>query len=359
MLTNVLLFSVICKAALCTESQENNAEFGLPAEMGRGEDAIPSKDACYTSSFLQSHTTGLSLPAALDEVKESEGTPSGLTFLLRTGGPDSSERIQAIKDTWGHSLSMGPSGQIVPFVPDNECLQTYGDNHGRGLTCLEAKNELSVAARGDFTWLLIIDDDVYVNVKNLQHALGNLDPAKSSVYGIKGCGHCEEDRGGLCGGGGYLISRQNLQELTSQKKVFVGQFNSEPDQEWCDVRFACTAQMHGLTLESLEGLYGWAFDTDALEDKAVYSTDVLPLTFHYAGPGPMGRMRTLHAKFESAADLLELPAGISVAEYWSMQQENIRLHNSNMKKLQEHRSKVNEEAASILFENEANISKRS
>lgn len=230
-----------------------------------------------------------------------------IVFLLRTGGYNSADHIKAIKETWGKHLSWGPNGRIVPFVEDPDCKQKYGNNHGFGLTCLESHNELELLSRNDFEFVFIIDDDVYVNVDNLEQAIMKHQVGTNMTWGIPGCGKCESGRkSGFCGGGGYLVPRHNLALMASKPSRFLEEFNREPDQVWCDVRFACVAQLHNLSLEPMNGLYGWAFQSTTEEDKAIRSKEVPPLTFHYASPE---RMRDLHKKFQQPS-LLQLGAGV-------------------------------------------------
>ncbi|CAE8611896.1 unnamed protein product [Polarella glacialis] len=147
---------------------------------------------------------------------------------------------------------------------------------------MEANNEVQMLDRKDFTWLVVIDDDVYVNVDNLKRVLSSFDAKKKKVYGTPGCGFCGQKIGaGFCGGGGYMLSQDSLTSMAAQKENFTKEFNSEPNQEWSDVRFGCVAMAHGLELSSLPGLYPWRVPSDS---EVIYSTEVPLLTLHYADP---------------------------------------------------------------------------
>lgn len=227
--------------------------------------------------------------AQLKRRDDSVGTESEIkvTFLVRTGGPESQRRLSAIRSTWGKHL---PKRSLQLLAPDSFCNKTYGDNHGPGLTCLEAVAELKIMQRKDFDWLVVVDDDVYVHLGNLVAQLENIATDVRAVWGIPGCGHCDGGASGLCGGGGYAVSRVNLVHMASagwpptrlEKHTFMHDFMSGPDTEWCDVRFACVAQHHGLHLKLLGGLYGWNLSSAADLDAAMRSTDVPPITFHCA-----------------------------------------------------------------------------
>ncbi len=56
----------------------------------------------------------------------------------------------------------------------------------------------------------------------------------------------------------------------------------DPDSDWCDVRFACVAQHHNLSLTVIDGVYGWPFENASLENDTIeMKTSVIPLVFHY------------------------------------------------------------------------------
>jgi len=281
---------------------------------------------------------------AYDEVgpQQSFSQQKRVIFLVRTGGNSSRQRLDAIRSTWAKGLEdanyaakytvTGPdrpkvdwTASMVVIASDAECKRKYGDNHERGLTCLEAKAELELMKRTDFDWVMVIDDDVYVNVENVFKWLSRRPEGKSAVWGIPGCGECGTPNNhltGLCGGPGYAVTRENLARMAnssgppgkSMQQAFLKDFMTGPDAEWCDVRFSCVAQHHGLQMREAPGFYGWTFQSDDDENSAIRSTEVPPLTFHYADPP---RMRRLHAKFEHFSASGESFIGIrmDVAEY--------------------------------------------
>ncbi len=63
------------------------------------------------------------------------------------------------------------------------------------------------------------DDDVYVHVPNLLKRIPTLRKHAPYMWGIPGCGPkavcTKKGRVGLCGGGGYLLSKQNLGDRCS------------------------------------------------------------------------------------------------------------------------------------------------
>ena len=213
-----------------------------------------------------------------------------LLILLRTGSSDSNSRLQSIENTWASRLA---DGQLRIMEGNEFCREKYGDNHWEGLTCLEAANHIEImnSTLTNFTWLLIVDDDTYVVVDRFASLLDRLDPHHPVVYGSPGCGNCGQNRTGLCGGGGYFISRNNLLKmagLTDQQPVmpsvahaFIEHFMQEPDRVWCDVRFGCVAQDMGLRLINQQGLYGNPL-IDENEEKRIIRLEQSypPLVFH-------------------------------------------------------------------------------
>lgn len=211
-----------------------------------------------------------------------------LAILMRTGGPNSHERLKSVNRTWAQDLE---DGSLFLLPPDAECVAKYGNNHGMGLTCLEAKAHLKLMSRTDFDWLLIVDDDTYVFAQRLRDTLQGMDVDKKEVYGIPGCGKCAHGLHGFCGGGGYMISRVNLLRMASLEhgpvpaaiqSSFLQSFMQNPDNDWCDVRFACVAQDAGLKPTAVKGLYGWSISGATKERRIVeLKQDAPPLVLHY------------------------------------------------------------------------------
>lgn len=170
------------------------------------------------------------------------------------------------------------------------CRQRWGDNHWEGLTCLEANAHVEIMNRTDFTWLLVVDDDTYVVVDRLTSLLKTLDPRRLQVFGNSNCGDCGGGRKGLCGGGGYFLSRQSLLHMAgmsdgpvppSVSQAFIDHFMQKPDNVWCDVRFGCVAQDMGLRLVYQDGMYGNPIENEAALSKIIRLKKYKPpLVFH-------------------------------------------------------------------------------
>jgi len=212
-----------------------------------------------------------------------------LLILLRTGSSNSTSRVLSINQTWASRLA---DGQLRIMEGNERCHRKYGDNHWKGLTCLEATNHIQIMndTQTNFTWLLIVDDDTYVVVDRLTNLLDRLDPHQPAAFGAPGCGNCGKNRTGFCGGGGYFISRKNLLRMAglidrpvilSVAHAFIEHFMQEPDSVWCDVRFGCVAQDIGLRLINQPGLYGNPLNDENEEKRIIrLEQDSPPLVFH-------------------------------------------------------------------------------
>jgi len=221
----------------------------------------------------------------------AEASPS-LAVLVRTGGPQSESRMKSVTETWGGDIE---KGKFVTMQSNQHCKEKYGDNHQKGLTCLEAASDLQLMNRTDFDWLLVVDDDVYVFVDRVRDTLNNVKASDARVYGVPGCGDCAGGKHGFCGGGGYILSRQSLLKMAASTSAPVSQeagtaflehMMKNRGSDWADVSFGCVAMEKGLELESVQGMFGNPVqDSKGKYDQAqevsmVESSEVPALVFH-------------------------------------------------------------------------------
>jgi hypothetical protein len=83
--------------------------------------------------------------------------------LLRTWASVLPEEDLFIVSTKAAQIAMGPSYSFK--VQGTECF----DDRYVGLTCIEAHIHLFAAQKaGEFDWLFVVDEDVYVQVQNLK-----------------------------------------------------------------------------------------------------------------------------------------------------------------------------------------------
>lgn len=275
-----------------------------------------------------------------------------ILYVVRTWHPNYDTRLPSIMKTWASTLDSSALlivGDKHLQNPTVHAATGCGTDHHVGLTC-KTGHSLALAAEkiGSRPWAFLIDDDVYVNTSNLEDLLKKHDPTRLIALGIPGCGapHCDDHQGGFCGGGGYALSRAALKalvdrptptdfhnELLDMTKVFY-----PGEVPWDDITTTCLMKRRGITVEKIDGLYGWRLpdsSTAAPDGKlsqqtktAIHSSNPLPLTFHYIAPQ---EMYTIHNQFlnpgsEDLSLLQEVNSGPNYAEQMRryIQDENLR-----------------------------------
>lgn len=139
-----------------------------------------------------------------------------------------------------------------------------------------------MVSQHDFDWLVVVDDDAYVNVAGMRKVL-ELQTGGRTMLGILGCGG-PTCRNGFCGGGGYILSKEAAQELVAEKNPggFFEEFMDVCKRECTqneDIAVAQLGRRRGMEPQRLGGLHGWRLKP---EDKAeVQGCHREPLTFHY------------------------------------------------------------------------------
>jgi len=270
--------------------------------------AIPQKNACAegvsaADKFLSS-LHAKRHPVVVDHTPLlPTNAHKQLLVLMRTGGSWSKTRFQNVMRTWGQDLE---PGSLVLLERNLDCKMKFGENHGRGLTCLEAKADLKLMNRTDYDWLLVVDDDAYVFVDRVRAMLKSLSPTKREVYGVTNCGNCGHGRKGLCGGGGFLLSRRSLLSMANAKAApvphaiqdsFLTRFVSPPTENYSDVRFGCMAQDAGLRLVHVRGMYSWHEEFSKERGIVALLQGDPPLVMHYiVGEWHFQRLRREHLK---------------------------------------------------------------
>jgi len=232
------------------------------------------------------------------------------------------EQMSAIADTWAQDvgqqrlLVVGVEGSIPGVVYKQAPMCKEGHVENTGVSCKEATMITTAYALGA-DWVIVLGSDNYAFPQHFEERLANEDASKSQILGIWGCGgghFCGDHLGGLCGGGGYAISRGAMDAMVGKEEGAAEKFIEESmrtarDESgfWCDQVTACIARRRGVEMVQLEGLYGWRLCevSDGRKCSGMYATEddlhaytekiLLPnpkaLTFHYVDP-PM--MHALH-----------------------------------------------------------------
>lgn len=325
-----------CSSAGLNPASDATCPYTSLLQIGQNSDTFVSDDVHRVASRMH----------------HSSKTQGDILYIVRTWHKNYETRLPSILETWASKLDssslliVGDQDRQNPTVHAATGCKT---DHHIGLTC-KTGHSLALAAEqiGNRPWAFVIDDDVYVNTSNLESLLKSRDASKLVALGIPGCGtpHCDDHQGGFCGGGGYALSRAALKalvdkpsatdfhnELLDMTKVFYP--NETP---WDDITTTCLMKRRGITVEKIDGLYGWRIpDTSkaAPDGKlsqtykhAIHSSSPLPLTFHYVSPQ---EMYTIHDQFmkpvpEKVSLLQEITTGPSYAEQLRqyIEQENLR-----------------------------------
>lgn len=239
------------------------------------------------------------------------------------------EQLNAVAETWAKDVSSQNQKLLVVGVNGSAPGVTYklapmcedGHINNPGISCKEA-TLLSTGYKLGADWVVVAGSDNYVLPKNWEELLAKEDKNKPQILAIFGCGggkYCEDGKSGICGGGGYAISKSALDKMIGKGKGSGQKFIKESMKTamtvgggWSDQVTSCIARRHGVAEVQLAGLYGWKLCADsAMEcnfDKATYrakitSTNPKALTFHYIGPS---EMRTIHKLYKDSL------AGVSV-----------------------------------------------
>lgn len=317
---SLLVFAILVESSIqVTPDAEGCSAGGCEAIQVSNASCAPSANLLQVA---RSSETIPSLKLNLDAASPTHKAKGNILYVIRTWHKNYDTKLPSILETWASTVD----GSSLLIVGDQDlqnstvhaatgCL----NDHNVGLTC-KTGHSLALAAEmiGTYSWAFVIDDDVYVNTSNLEGELKKHDASKLVALGRPGCGapHCDDHQGGLCGGGGYALSRAALKalvdkptakdfqnELLDMTKVFY-----PGETPWDDVTTACLVKRRGITIENLEGLYGWRVpggSTPAPDGKlsssyigAIHSVNPLPLTFHYISPEEMYTIQSQFMKPE-------------------------------------------------------------
>jgi len=178
-----------------------------------------------------------------------------------------------------------------------------GSDHDVGLACRDGfALKLAAEIMPEADWIFIADDDLYVITSNVRRILAQYDAKVPITLGITGCGPncCEDHNGGLCGGGGYAISRAALHamlhktqsvepDIPLSKKLEEAAQDEHLTDGWDDIAMSCVMKRSGIQLQELEGLYGFGPEQQDPHDfftQAISSMSPMPLSFHLPSTDP-------------------------------------------------------------------------
>ena len=195
------------------------------------------------------------------------------------------------------------------------------NNHQAGIVCIEGR-ALHYARHhpGSWSWMMIVDDDVYVNLPNLWKMLSELSQRNAAapvLYGVPGCGKeplsCDQPKRpsylGLCGGAGYVMTRQTLYRLVGDGNVsawmrywmHLGKWVlNHTGGWWSDITASCVAQRAGLHIrrDGHDRMHAWSLrgtsKASVNVSSLVASFQRGGVSYHYVGKFGMPSMKKMH-----------------------------------------------------------------
>lgn len=250
---------------------------------------------------------------------EAGGPRASVVYGVMTNGlPEYREKLASQVETW----AAGPleerrffavAGKGAPASPaagliiDESC-----PDDRQGLVCKEERLIEEGYDRAT-DWFVILGEDNYVDTERLERVLGSRTASTPVVLGITGCGkqttstcHDVHELGGICGGGGYALSRAALEVLMADGRDAL---RREYKAYWGhpgDMASSCAFREKGIPLEQLQGLMG---NRVQKLDTFKHIVGGSPLTLHYCTPNVM---RWVHAlvqrKPEAEVEVLQAAA---------------------------------------------------
>lgn len=109
-------------------------------------------------------------------------------------------------------------GDCTSTNPPVSATPECGNDHDDQLVC-KAGAALRLAQQQmhkGFSWVFLLDDDMYVNVANAHKAFSGFNASAPIALGIVGCGPHFCAGGGICGGPGIGISRAAMGNVMEQ-----------------------------------------------------------------------------------------------------------------------------------------------
>jgi len=152
------------------------------------------------------------------QAKLADGVPmaGSVLYVIKTYSGVYNTKLRAVMETWAAKVPES-SLLIIGDQPHEKYPVHVADECGAdpnlGLACRVAHGvELAAKTPGNWSWVLVIDDDHYVKTENLELFLARFDANKLLGVGCYGCGsgepfHFCHGKGGFCGGCGYAFSR--------------------------------------------------------------------------------------------------------------------------------------------------------
>jgi len=281
--------------------------------VGASAMASPAEPVCsqghtgFGNAFLQVNSFYTASSAATTAMRLARNS-SVVYGVMTNARPEYRAKLQTQLETWASGLPAqrrffavagrgAPDNEAAGLIVEDRCPDDMS-----GLACKEERLLEEGYARGA-AWFVILGEDNYVDTARLEETLAKRSAGGSEplVLGVIGCGKgidfcAEVDRdGGLCGGGGYAISRAALEAVMAQGSGALRQeFGVRPLPG--DMATSCALRRRGVSLGALDGLLAFRHEKLA-EFQGVLRQG--PLTLHYLTPDAM---RWVHASLQGQPD---------------------------------------------------------
>ena len=278
---------------------------------------------------------------------------AGILFLIPTCAANRDTRLPAVMETWGAEVLKSEANDLMIFAnerreKDPKVLQAANcaDDHGVGLCCKTATSLMTAYKYGKdkFSWVFILDDDVYMHQDNVAKSLARHDASLPIGLGVVGCAGCQPNDlpteqniqpQCFCGGGGIALSMAAVQKLMmpSTDSFFEDYMSHLGIGSHSDITLCCQMRRLKIPIQHMKGLHAWELRGTTLPNtvlnsaylEEIASTNPLPITFHYVSPD---RIRAIHQ--QCASPVASKTAGTLLQDGESKYDEKVQCYISKV-----------------------------
>jgi hypothetical protein len=229
-----------------------------------------------------------------------------ILILVSTSPASFAKRVTEIRETWlktvepgmevvfmSNTATDGSSDMVLSQCPTDVCINTCKQSD------LVFFAQTFLKSRPVGSWLLFLDDDVYVVPRNLMRMIRSLPAGAENDIGLWGIPACGSSTcGGMCGGGGYLTNRITLDVLIGgmSPDTFKGEIMSlcQVCRGYGDISVSQLAKNSGIPLKYYPSgtLLIWE-RTDEEIRQIVMETENNLWLIHYSSRGSMREIHVL------------------------------------------------------------------